>query len=136
MDGFSVLSLTSLCTTITHRLISSVEELNDLFARLDTKYAPRHPLSVFTQGLQQLNEQTAELEESLKNARAISTRLQTLLSQSLGACDLTTATVNKQVMRIQPDTIHTLDEMFLIVYNSVISSYYRLFSLFSTLLVL
>ncbi|KAF4994424.1 hypothetical protein FDECE_13124 [Fusarium decemcellulare] len=126
-DGFSVISLTSLGTTISHRVLSSAEEFNELNSTLETENAH---LSVSTARLYQLHHNVGELENALNSASVISVRLQTHLSQSLASCDVITAVLNKQVMRLQTDTLPMMDEVFMVVYNDAIVAFTRLFAFF------
>ncbi|CAG7563904.1 unnamed protein product [Fusarium equiseti] len=126
-DGFSVISLTSLGSSISHRLLSSAEELNELNGTLET---PDERLSSFANRLYQLHQHVGYLETALNNASAISGRFQTTLSQSLGSCDVVSTVLNKQVMRLQAETLGLLDEVFLVVYSDALLAYTRLFAFF------
>ncbi|RBR09474.1 uncharacterized protein FIESC28_09858 [Fusarium coffeatum] len=126
-DGFSVISLTSLGSSISHRLLSSAEELNELNGTLE---APDERLSSFANRLYQLHQHVGYLETALNNASAISGRFQTTLSQSLGSCDVVNTVLNKQVMRLQAETLGLLDEVFLGVYSDALLAYTRLFAFF------
>ncbi|KAM0232803.1 hypothetical protein ACHAPO_007629 [Fusarium lateritium] len=130
-DGFSVISLTSLGSTISHRLLSSAEELNELNNALQT---PDERLAAFASRLYQLHQHVGYLEAALNNASAISARFQTTLSQSLGSCDVVSTVLNKQVMRLQAETLALLDEVFLMVYSDVLLAYTRLFAFFAKVL--
>ncbi|KAH7189530.1 ankyrin repeat-containing domain protein [Fusarium flagelliforme] len=126
-DGFSVISLTSLGSSISHRLLSSAEELNELNGTLETT---DERLSSFANRLYQLHQHVGYLETALNNASAISGRFQTTLSQSLGSCDVVSTVLNKQVMRLQAETLGLLDEVFLVVYSDALLAYTRLFAFF------
>lgn len=126
-DGFSVISLTSLGSSISHRLLSSAEELNELNGTLES---PDERLSSFANRLYQLHQHVGYLETALNNASAISGRFQTTLSQSLGSCDVVNTVLNKQVMRLQAETLGLLDEVFLVVYSDALLAYTRLFAFF------
>ncbi|KAJ4138331.1 hypothetical protein NW768_002154 [Fusarium equiseti] len=126
-DGFSVISLTSLGSSISHRLLSSAEELNELNGTLET---PDERLSSFANRLYQLHQHVGYLETALNNASAISGRFQATLSQSLGSCDVVNTVLNKQVMRLQAETLGLLDEVFLAVYSDALLAYTRLFAFF------
>ncbi|KAK7413866.1 hypothetical protein QQX98_007283 [Neonectria punicea] len=134
MDSFSVISLTSLGTTISHRALSSAEELNELIGNLDPQHASIPRLSTFSAALHQLHLQVAQLQSALDDSTAISLRLQTHLSQCLSSCDGITAGLNKQVMRLQPGTLPLLDETFLVVQNHALVGYSQLFAFFVKLL--
>ncbi|KAM5347846.1 hypothetical protein ACJ41O_007670 [Fusarium nematophilum] len=126
-DGFSVISLTSLGSTISNRVLSSAEELNELNGTLETENAQ---LAAFAAALLQLHHRVSQLETALNGATAISVRMQTHLSQSLGSCDVITAVLNKQVMRLQADTLPVMDEVFLLVYSDAVVAFNGLFAFF------
>lgn len=126
-DGFSVISLTSLGSTVSHRVLSSAEELNELNGTLEIQ---DERLVSFSSRLYQLHQHVGYLEAALNDASAISGRFQTTLSQSLGSCDVVSTVLNKQVMRLQAETLPLLDEVFLMVYSDVLLAYTRLFAFF------
>ncbi|KAF4974947.1 hypothetical protein FZEAL_8210 [Fusarium zealandicum] len=126
-DGFSVISLTSLGSTISHRVLSSAEELNELNGTLE---AENSHLRASAATLYKLHQHVGELETALNGAAAISVRMQTLLSQTLGSCDAITAVLNKQLMRLQADTLPMLDGVFMVVYNDAVVAFARLFAFF------
>lgn len=130
-DGFSVISLTSLGSTISHRILSSAEELNELNGSLEVENSQ---LAHLAARLYQLHQHVGQLETALNAAGAISVRLQTHLSQSLGSCDVITAVLNKQAMRLQVDTLPMVDEVFLVVYNDAVVAFSRLFAFFAKVL--
>jgi hypothetical protein len=130
-DGFSVISLTSLGSTVSHRVLSSAEELNELNSTLEV---PDERLSSFALRLYQLHQHVGSLDDALNSASAISGRLQTTLSQSLGSCDVVSTVLNKQVMRLQAETLPMLDEVFLVVYNDAVVAFTRLFAFFANVL--
>ncbi|WZH41028.1 ankyrin repeat-containing domain protein [Fusarium acuminatum] len=132
-DGFSVISLTSLGSTVSHRVLSSAEELNELNSTLRV---PDERLSSFALRLYQLHQHIGSLDAALNSASAISGRLQTTLSQSLGSCDVVSTVLNKQVMRLQAETLPMLDEMFLVTYNDAVLAFTRLFAFFAKVLFL
>lgn len=130
-DGFSVISLTSLGSTISHRILSSAEELNELNGSLE---AENSQLANLAARLYQLHQHVGQLETALNAAGVISVRLQTHLSQSLGSCDVITAVLNKQAMRLQLDTLPMVDGVFLVVYNDAVVAFSRLFAFFAKVL--
>ncbi|KAJ4269920.1 hypothetical protein NW762_001591 [Fusarium torreyae] len=130
-DGFSVISLTSLGSTISHRVLSSAEELNELNSTIEV---PLKSLAAFASKLYQLHQHVGHLETALNGASVISARMQTTLSQSLGSCDVITTVLNKQVMRLQAETLPLLDEVFMTVYNDVVLAFTRLFAFFAKVL--
>ncbi|KAI5463662.1 ankyrin repeat-containing domain protein [Mariannaea sp. PMI_226] len=134
MDGFSVISLTSLGSTLANRALASAEELNELIRTLDPHHASIPQLSSFSSLLQKLHHQVLQLEATLHGARVISVRLQSHLSQCLGSCDGTMAGLNKQVMRLQPDNLPFLDEGFLAVQGHTLDAYCEVFDYFVKLL--
>jgi hypothetical protein len=134
MDGFSVISLTSLGSTIANRALSSAEELNELIATLDLHHGSISHLSTFSSLLHKLHQHVVELETALNGASAISLRLQTDLSQCLGSCDGIMAVLNKQVMRLQPENVAQLNGTFLAVQGYSLEAYCQLFDFFVKLL--
>ncbi|KAF7559529.1 hypothetical protein G7046_g4624 [Stylonectria norvegica] len=136
MDGFSVLSLTSLTTSISHRAISSAEELNDVVSSVASQDAAAQQLAAFATALHVLNEKAVQLEDFLNDSFVVSERLRNHLSQSLALCDAIVAVVNKQVMRLQANTLVALDATFLVAYTDAIVTYSRLFFFLAKLLTL
>lgn len=130
-DGFSVISLTSLGSSISHRILSSAEELNELNTALQV---PDERLSSFATRLYQLHQHVGVLETALNSASAISGRLQTTISHSLGSCDVVATVLNKQIMRLQAETLPLLDEVFLVVYSDAVVAFSRLFAFFAKVL--
>ncbi|KAH6895887.1 ankyrin repeat-containing domain protein [Thelonectria olida] len=134
MDGFSVISLTALGSTIANRALSSAEELNELIATLGSHHGSISHLSTFSSLLHKLHQHVVQLETALNGASVISLRLQTDLSQCLGSCDGIMAVLNKQVMRLQPENVAQLDETFLAVQGHTLEAYCQLFDFFVKLL--
>ncbi|CAM1511832.1 Fc.00g093450.m01.CDS01 [Cosmosporella sp. VM-42] len=134
MDSFSVVSLTSLTSSISHRTVSSTEEIKELIETLNLEYAAIPQLAAVSTSLADLHGRVVQLGESLNGSSSISQRLQTHLSQSLGSCDGITAVLNKQVMRLQADTLATLNPLFLTAYAEALTAYGRLFHFFVNLL--
>ncbi|KAF9765323.1 hypothetical protein IL306_002410 [Fusarium sp. DS 682] len=130
-DGFSVISLTSLGSSISHRVLSSAEELNELNTTLE---APDDRLSSVATRLYQLHQHVGVLEAALNGASAISGRLQTTISHGLGSCDVVATVLNKQVMRLQAETLPLLDEVFLVVYSDAVVAFTRQFAFFAKVL--
>ena len=134
MDSFSVTSLTSLTSTISHRALSSAEELNNLTETAQPQHDLAPLISEFSKALQQLYERASLLEESLSSATAISEGLRTDLTKWLNSCDQTTAVLSKQVLRLQADTLDSLEPFFVNVYVKTVVGYARLFHFFVTVL--
>ncbi|KAF5025635.1 hypothetical protein F66182_2241 [Fusarium sp. NRRL 66182] len=130
-DGFSVISLTSLGSTISHRVLSSAEELNELNSTLES---PNERLSIFATRLYLLHQHVGQLEAALNAASVISSRVQNTLGQTLGSCDVITTVLNKQVMRLQAETLPLLDEVFMVVYNDAVVAFTRLFAFYAKVL--
>ncbi|KAF7539120.1 hypothetical protein G7Z17_g12488 [Cylindrodendrum hubeiense] len=134
MDGFSVISLTSLTSTITNRALSSIGELNELIQTIGQDHAATQDLTVLSGALHQLHQQVPQLETALNGASAISLRLQNHLSQSLASCDGIAAVLNKQVMRLQPNNVLLCDGEFCVVNGYALRTYCQLFDVFVMLL--
>ncbi|KPM40844.1 hypothetical protein AK830_g5735 [Neonectria ditissima] len=134
MDSFSVISLTSLGATISHRALSNAEELNELIATLDPQHASIPRLSTFSAALHSLHLQVSQLQSALDDSTAISLQLQTHLSQCLSSCDGILAGLSKQILRLEINTLPLLDETFFEVQNRALVAYSQLFAFFVKLL--
>lgn len=139
MDGFSVISLTSLTSTISNRALSAVEDLDDLTSTLEPHHAAAVAaarLSTSSALLRDLDRHAAQLETALHGASAISQRLQTDLTRSLGACDGLVAGLSKQVSGLQAHNVARVDAGVLGVQGGALEAYCRLFELFVKMLCL
>ncbi|KAI9158134.1 putative ankyrin repeat protein [Paramyrothecium foliicola] len=130
MDGFSVLSLTSLCSSISHRALSSIEEVDGI-----VEATSHEGLASLLGMLHGLNRGALQLEAALNSSSTISTRAQSDLNQSLAACDGTMAIVNKQLMRIEPvHSIAVANKEFLAPKYDFLASHIQLFTYFQEVL--
>lgn len=134
MDSFSVASLTSLTSTISHRTLSCAEELSEAIGTAEPQHDAAPLISEFAKAHRELHERALLLEESLNSATVFSETLRTQLSKWLNACDHTTAVLSKQVLRIQADTLDRLEPFFVNVYVKTLVGYARFFHFFVTLL--
>lgn len=118
MDGFSVASLTSLCTGISNRAAVSSSELRTLVATLP-RGGDNAQLYDLSFRLSTFGTQILKLERTLKTATVISQPLQRTLGRSLEISNETLAVVSKQLMRLQQENIHLVDWRLVGVYNDL-----------------
>lgn len=136
MDIISIASLTTLCSTLSHRAVSSVDEVNGLVAAIGTGHQHTQQLGSVGAAVEQLNRHAVRLGEMLNATTVISERLRTVLSRSLAVCDAVTGTLHKQLIRLQPDNAHILDQSFLVAHEGFLTTYNQLFVYFSSVLYL
>jgi hypothetical protein len=107
-DGFSPAPITSLCASISNRVIVSIEELSTVAA------ATRHEgLASLLGLLNGLNRAVQGVDAALRAAAVLSQGLQTQLNHTLAACDGAVAVSQKQLMRIEPGNVHAASKPFL-----------------------
>ncbi|KAH7160411.1 ankyrin repeat-containing domain protein [Dactylonectria estremocensis] len=128
MDGFSVTSLTTLCSTISTRAISSASEASSLAGALEGGDQRVLQLALVSSALEQLRRHTAQLEEALDAATAISERLRAVLGRSLAACEGAVGALHKQLMNLQPGDGGRLDSSFLVAHGGFLMAYGQLFA--------
>jgi hypothetical protein len=133
MDGFSVASLSTLSSSVSHRSLAAAAELTDLLRKLPSDHYAEQ-LSSLSKALQAFSTTVNQLAISIISASAISQRLQAQLSRSLGTCENGLVSMGKQVMRLQPETIASLNGAFLAVHDDMLLAYTQLFGYFEQVL--
>ncbi|KAM5346299.1 hypothetical protein ACJ41O_009304 [Fusarium nematophilum] len=128
MDGFSVTSLTTLCSSISTRAVSSADEASSLASALDPDDQRVLQLTLVSTALEQFRRHAAQLEEALNAATAISERLRAVLGQSLAACEGTMGALYKQLMNLQPGHVGRSDSSFLVAHGGFLMTYSQLFA--------
>ncbi|KAH7136332.1 ankyrin repeat-containing domain protein [Dactylonectria macrodidyma] len=128
MNGFSVTSLTTLCSSISSRAVSSAAEANSLAGFLDGGDQRVLQLALVSSALEQLRCHTAQLEEALDVATAISERLRAVLARSLAACEDAMGALHKQLMNLQPGDGGKSDSSFLVAHGGFLMTYGQLFA--------
>ncbi|KAL6886327.1 ankyrin repeat-containing domain protein [Trichoderma longibrachiatum] len=126
MDGRSISSLTTLCSGISQRAISGANELRSLVEALGS--SNRNVLSVLTSlasGLEELNQRAAQLDAALVTA-TVAMLVQDGLKEHLTSCDGMMTVLYKQLMRLQPDNIKSLNVDFVVAYYQAAMAYSRL----------
>lgn len=123
-DGFSVTSLTSLCSSIANRAASSAGELDTLGA------ARPGPILALAEHIRQIGRGASQLEQALDAAPAISQQLQHLLGRALATGDAATGRLHKQVMRLRAENLAAVDADYAEAYGRFLETYSRLFAYF------
>ena len=133
MDSFSVASLGSLCSAISHTAIAGVIEIAELVANIPPgQHADQ--LASLSRALQEFSESVSRFEVTVNGASTISPRLQGQLGASLGACQGQLAPLGKQVMRLQPTTVGSLNAMYVMVNEDLLLAYTQLLAFFEEVL--
>lgn len=125
MDGFSVASLSSLCSAISHSAIACAVELAELLPTIPPGQHAQH-LASLSGGLQEFGAGVSQFEAAITGASAISPHLQDQLGRSLDACQTRLAPLGKQVMRLQPDNVRGLNVVFVMVHQDLLVAYTQL----------
>ncbi|KAK5988533.1 putative ankyrin repeat protein [Cladobotryum mycophilum] len=133
MDSFSVTSLTTLCSSISHAAISSASEIDTLLQGLNGKYQPVSGLPLLVRALEELRRHTTQLETSLNNASCISVGFQRVSKQILSSCDGWVAVLHKQLMRLQPETITRMDQDYVEAYRELLEIQDNIFALLASI---
>lgn len=133
MDGFSVASLSSLCSAISHTAIAGVIEIAELVAKIPPSHHADQ-LASLSRALQEFSESVSRFEVTVNGAPAISPRLQGQLGASLGVCQGKLAPLGKQVMRLQPTTVGSLNAMYVMVNEDLLLAYTQLLAFFEEVL--
>ncbi|PNY28890.1 Ankyrin repeat protein [Tolypocladium capitatum] len=128
MDGFSVTSVTSLCSSIANRAAYSAGELDSLGA------ARPESIRALTERIGQINRGASQLGQALNGAAYISPQLQDVLKDALAAGDATTGKLQKQVMRLQAENLAAVDGDYAEAYGRSLGTYSRLFDYLSEVL--
>lgn len=138
MDSFSVLSLTSFCTNISHAAISASVDLSSLTHNLPIGLRAERlsaRLLSFSATLEQYGHTTAQLEDRLeRRGVVISPALRSKLATWLGTCQGSMAQLNKQLSRLDPETVMGLDWDYLVLQRDLLVAYMQLFLYFEGLL--
>lgn len=138
MDSFSVISLTSYCTNISHVAISASIDLTELTQELPP--GPRAErlsarLLAFSGFLEQFGHTAAQLERRLEgHGIVMSPALQSRLNTWLGACQGSIAALNKQLSRLEPQNATGLDWDYLVLQRDLLVAYTQLLVYFEELL--
>lgn len=129
MNGFSVASLTSSCSSISHRALSTAVEIDEL--RKASPSGDDSPavekLAFLGTRLQQFRQHTDILQECLGTASVISPKLQEVVQRSLRQCDAASAILEKQVKRLHPQTLRQAHADTLDVFEDLLVAYSRVF---------
>ncbi|KFA67044.1 hypothetical protein S40285_07255 [Stachybotrys chlorohalonatus IBT 40285] len=134
MDGFSSASLTSLCTSISHRAIACVGEVKSLVATVSSDEAHAVQLARLVSSLEEFISNVVDLETSLNSSTVISQRTQSELNRALVTCDGATAVLNKQLMRLHAENVADLDWTAFAIYNDLLLAHGELFAYFIEIL--
>ncbi|RFU80487.1 ankyrin repeat [Trichoderma arundinaceum] len=121
MDGHSTAALTTLCSAIAQRAISSANEAQSLFEALDSSDHDISQLSSLAGALEELNQRASKLDVSLISS-TISIDLHGAFKQYLTECDGTMTVLYKQLLRLQPDNIGSLNVEFVAAYCQVVGA--------------
>ena len=136
MNGFSVASLTSTCSSISHRALSTAVEIDELRkASPSSSDGPAlEALGFLGTRLQQFRQHTDILLECLTSASLISPGLQEVVTRALRQCDTALAVIEKQVKRLHPQSVERVDPNVFEVFQDLLVAYSRVFILVTQLL--
>ncbi|KAK2612784.1 hypothetical protein QQS21_001236 [Conoideocrella luteorostrata] len=136
MDGFSVASLTSLCSTIAQQVVSSTSELQSLLQTIPSPSDSVQQIATFAAILHATNVQVTHLEQALGNATAISLGLQGVLTASLNSCNAVSARLHKQILRLHADNATDADPTYIQSHSQLLAIYQSLFQCLADILVI
>jgi hypothetical protein len=129
MDGRSINSLTTLCSSIAQRAISSANEVYSLIDLPSLSQDKLDALSTLADTLEELNQQAAQLDVSLA-ASTVSMEAHDTFKQLLTGCDATMAILYKQILRIQSDNVDSVNIGFLSAYDQTVKANNKLLKSF------
>lgn len=130
MDGFSVASLTSTCSSLCHRALSTAVEIDELQKAANPSgdgAGCLERLKFLGTELLQLRQHTDTLQECLATASTISPKLQQVAMRSLRECDAASAVLEKQVQRLHPQSLGRLNLATISTFDDLLVTYSRLF---------
>lgn len=133
MDGFSVASLSSLCSSICHSALANATEITDLLRTIPSSQHAKQ-LASLSSALKQFSVSVSQFEASINGAPVISQPLQDQLGRSLVECQGKFSHLGKQVVRLQPDTVPRLNSMFVTVNGDLLVAYTQLLGFFQEVL--
>jgi predicted nucleic acid-binding Zn-ribbon protein len=133
MDGFSVTSLTSLCDTISHAAVSANTELSDLLRAIPNEKAQQSLTSLYG-SLQSLGNEITQLQKSLTQASVLSESLRSQLQEYLSDCQRTLASLNKQILRLDPSLADRISHTYLSTRKEYFTAHCQLLRFFTTTL--
>ena len=134
MDGFTVASLESSTTAIVQKAASAAAELNALTQTITSGSFRVQRLGQLSSGLQQLSDEADDLLSALGASSVISPRLQGALSRVLRRCEALMASLDKQVMRLQPDNVRSVNWTVVTVLTDFVGAHATLFGPFAEML--
>jgi hypothetical protein len=140
MDSFSTTSLTTLLEAISQRIASSTGEIRTLLQQYkdvdssDEHGDPTATLSALAHNLEHFQSQAHRLKSSVQSVRVVSERLQGALTSRLAQCDADSAVLGKQLMRLQPENLGSVNQAAVRTFEEVLSTYIALFDWLSNAL--
>lgn len=137
MDGFSVTSLTSTCSALSHRALSTAVEIDELQKAVSPSSVDAESLEALVflaTKLQQFRQHVDILQESLTTASTISPKLQEVVVRSLRQCDAASALLEKQIKRLHPQSLGRVHSDTISIFDDLLVTYSRLFIFMTQLL--
>ncbi|OHW99468.1 ankyrin repeat protein [Colletotrichum incanum] len=128
MAGFSSAAVTSNCDDISHRGVSTSAELDSLLKAIDPGSTAAQHLISFSAKLDQFRDTTERLRKCLDGASAISPGLRNALVISVQPCADAAAVVDKQIRRLDPGNVTSLNSDVILQYESYHMANARLFA--------
>lgn len=123
-DGFSPIGVTALALTTQNRAFAVAEEL----AQHDDTPELANTLNPLAAQIELLGQLSTALHLALDNRPPMTPRLQGCLHQYLNTCDPHLAALTKQLMRLQPETLHDINWHFFKNQQALLKSYNDLFA--------
>lgn len=135
MDGFSVTSLTTTCSSVSQRAIASAAEIRTLQQDAGSEEEPRLRGLVALAGLlDEASRSVLQLEQTLNAATAVAERLRIKLDEALKAGEEAIASLNKQIMGLQTSNLDQLSATYIGKQKNLLSAHNQLFGFYTRLL--
>ncbi|KAL7942515.1 ankyrin repeat-containing domain protein [Trichoderma barbatum] len=126
MDGRSISSLTTLCSGISQRAISGANEIQSVVEALDaSRQNISELLSSLANALEELNQWASRLDAGLVTS-TVAISVQDSSKELLTSCDGTMTVLHKQLMRLNPDNVGSINIDFLVAYYQTVKANSRL----------
>ncbi|KJK75834.1 hypothetical protein H634G_09198 [Metarhizium anisopliae BRIP 53293] len=127
MDSFSPASLYPLCSAITQHAVSSTAEAQSLLQSAPQSNQITSQIAALSASFHAASVQVTHLEHALRNAAAISARMQSVLTENLTSCNSLAARLHKQMMRLHRENLKDVDARFVAAHLAALTTYQGLF---------
>jgi hypothetical protein len=135
MDGFSMASISSACSSLSHRALSAASEIDDLVKHQENQNDVPERLVFLGTTLHKFCKDVDHLETSLRDAVVLSPSLQAGISKILLALDMAISVVTKEILRITPGTkAADINLQTVAKFQELVMTHQRTFQIFHELL--